>query len=126
VGCVFAELLLGTPLIRGTDEMDQIQKMFDLLGVPSLSIWPSLSEMPLVKSNTIDFPSEGNRRFPKLLDNFSYLSTAGLSLLSRFFTYDYKRRLTASEGLQSEYFREIPTPTEEYNMPTFPIQHNRT
>lgn len=126
VGCVFAELLLGTPLIRGTNEMDQIQKMFDLLGVPNISTWPSLPEMPLVKSKTIDFPSEVNRRFPKLLDDFSYLSTAGLSLLSRFFTYDYKRRLTASEGLQSEYFREIPTPTEESNMPVFQIKHNRT
>jgi serine/threonine protein kinase len=126
-GCVFAELLSGTPLIRGKNEMDQIKQMFELLGRPDKLMWPSLMDMPLVREKEIDLTVDINqhKRFPKILDDFSYLSTAGLSLLSQLLTYDFKRRLTAAEGLESEYFKEDPFPTEESSMPKFPIKHNR-
>lgn len=39
-GCAIAELLEGVPLIKGRDEMDQISKLFELLGPPNSRIWP--------------------------------------------------------------------------------------
>lgn len=34
-GCIFAELLLGKPLLPGSDEIDQLHRIFDLLGTPN-------------------------------------------------------------------------------------------
>lgn len=127
VGCVFAELLSGEPLIRGKNEMDQIKQMFELLGRPNKLTWPSFTDMPLVREEAIDLSPDRNQfhKFPRLLDDFSYLSAAGLSLLSQLLSYDYKRRLSAVEGLESDYFREEPLPSDECNMPKFPIKYNR-
>jgi serine/threonine protein kinase len=34
VGCVFAELVLGRPLLNGTTELQQVEQIFDVVGVP--------------------------------------------------------------------------------------------
>lgn len=39
-GCIMGELLRGKPLMDGRNEMDQLQKMFDLLGPPNIEDWP--------------------------------------------------------------------------------------
>ena len=39
-GCIFAELFLRKPLFPGQYEMDQLQKVFDLIGTPSEEDWP--------------------------------------------------------------------------------------
>jgi hypothetical protein len=41
VGCFFAELLSGVPLMWGKNETDQIKQMFKLLGQPDMLIWLS-------------------------------------------------------------------------------------
>jgi serine/threonine protein kinase len=38
--CVIGELLLGIPLMKGTSEMDQLSKVFELLGPPTSQQWP--------------------------------------------------------------------------------------
>jgi len=40
VGCIFAELLLGKPVFPGRSELDQLDKIFNLLGVPTEEVWP--------------------------------------------------------------------------------------
>lgn len=40
VGCVAAELITLQPLLPGTSELDQVRKIFDLLGEPSPQNWP--------------------------------------------------------------------------------------
>ena len=48
-GCVAAELLRGgAPLLPGSGEIDQIHRIFELLGYPNESIWPGVSKLPLV------------------------------------------------------------------------------
>ena len=39
-GCAIAELLEGVPLLKGRNELDQISKLFALLGPPNRVIWP--------------------------------------------------------------------------------------
>ena len=39
-GCMMGELLRGKPLMDGRNEMNQLQKMFDFLGPPSIEDWP--------------------------------------------------------------------------------------
>ena len=39
-GCIFAELFMRKPLFPGQYEMDQLNKIFDIIGVPSDAEWP--------------------------------------------------------------------------------------
>ena len=46
VGCIFGEMLAGKPLLPGEGEVDQISKIFKLVGVPSEERWPGFSKLP--------------------------------------------------------------------------------
>ncbi|KAI8971470.1 kinase-like domain-containing protein, partial [Mycotypha africana] len=50
VGCIFAELLNNEPLLPGRSEIDQLDKIFKLLGTPTEEIWPGFSELPHAKN----------------------------------------------------------------------------
>jgi serine/threonine protein kinase len=121
-GCVLGELLDGVPLFDGKNEMDQIFKVFRLLGNPTVSAWPALIEMPLIQNGTVELPPSTPSR---LLDRFSHLSVSGLSLLSILVNYDHEKRGTAATALQSRYFSELPSMTPPELMPRFPSLHGR-
>ncbi|KAF8750461.1 Pkinase protein [Rhizoctonia solani] len=47
VGCIVAEMVMhGQPLFPGDSEIDQIFKIFRLLGTPNEEIWPGVSQLP--------------------------------------------------------------------------------
>ncbi|GER45332.1 protein kinase superfamily protein [Striga asiatica] len=48
VGCVFAELLIGRPLLKGRTEVEQLHKIFKLCGSPPNDYWRK-SRFPLAK-----------------------------------------------------------------------------
>ncbi len=50
VGCIFGELLRRKPLLPGATEVDQIQKIFELLGPPTAAMWPEFLDLPLVST----------------------------------------------------------------------------
>ena len=132
-GCVIAELLLGIPLFKGKSEMNQLQKIIEQMGTPTIKSWPGLKKMPLFKDGNCDLPfdlnEQDNSRISssrkvhgrsKFLDKFSNLSTAGIMLLSNLLQYNPDSRLSAKDAYSSEWFQEYPTPTKREYMPTFP------
>lgn len=46
VGCIFAEIVTKRPLFDGDSEIDQIKKIFRLMGTPNDSIWPGVESLP--------------------------------------------------------------------------------
>eukprot|EP00959_Pyramimonas_sp_CCMP1952_P433559 9079085-Pyramimonas_sp.AAC.1 len=48
LGCIMAELLSKEPLLNGRTEIEQLDKMFKLLGTPNEKIWPGFSKLPAV------------------------------------------------------------------------------
>lgn len=48
-GCIFAELFLRKPLFPGQYEMDQLSRIFDVIGTPDESEWPE--KAALTRSN---------------------------------------------------------------------------
>lgn len=46
VGCIFAEIMKGDPIFPGEGEIDQMTKIFRMLGAPNESIWPGSSMLP--------------------------------------------------------------------------------
>eukprot|EP00980_Cylindrotheca_fusiformis_P012531 scaffold3079_cov119-Cylindrotheca_fusiformis.AAC.7 len=105
VGCVFAELLQGSPLIPGKDDEDQITKMMSCLGPPPATL--AVNDRFIKPTNdTAD-----------LWDRFASLSPEGLTLMTRILEYSWGERCSASQALGSSYFEVHPTPATE--MPRF-------
>ena len=123
VGCIMAELLAMAPLLPGTSELSQCNKMFELLGVPDESVWPGFGELPLAARFRSQHGaySQLRKRFPATsFDGRPTLTDAGFELLSALLAYDPARRMSAPEALAHRWFAESPPPQDEALMPTFP------
>ncbi|KAF5840758.1 kinase-like domain-containing protein [Dunaliella salina] len=45
-GCIMAEILTGKPLLMGHGELDQLDKMVQVLGTPTEAEWPGIKHLP--------------------------------------------------------------------------------
>jgi len=111
VGCIFGELLVKDAILQGKGELDQIQKIFTLMGTPTDESWPDFSSLP--NAGTFKWKSrdrnELGRRFQT--NSFSstgqtYLDLNGFDLLTKLLALNPRRRITAKDALNHSYFRE--------------------
>ncbi|KAG8652656.1 cyclin-dependent kinase G-2 [Manihot esculenta] len=125
VGCIMAELLTKEPLFKGKGEIDQLGKIFRILGTPSETIWPGFSKLPGAKANFVQQPYNLLRKkFPATSFTGSpVLSDLGFDLLNKLLTYDPEKRITADAALNHPWFHEVPLPKSKEFMPTFPPQY---
>ncbi|ORX90494.1 Pkinase-domain-containing protein [Basidiobolus meristosporus CBS 931.73] len=115
VGCIFGELINNEPLFPGRGEIEQLDKIFRLLGMPNEKIWPGFSNLPHAQNITFV-----NQPYNNLRNRFPYVTESGLDLLSKLLTYDPEKRITAEEALQHPYFKESPLPKDPSMFPTWP------
>ncbi|XP_051193947.1 cyclin-dependent kinase G-1 [Lolium perenne] len=122
MGCIMAELLTKKPLFDGKRDIDQLSKIFKMLGTPNEGIWPGYSKLPGAKAK---FPKQPYNKLREKFPAVSFtggltLSEAGFDLLNRMLTYDPETRISADAALKHEWFREAPLPQSRDLMPTFP------
>lgn len=126
VGCIMAELILCEPLFQGRGELDQMKKIFQLLGTPKQENWPGWDELPDVKNLQFK-PQESQLRskFPAKAFGIgqALLTDTGFDLLSRLLEMNPAKRITAAEALKHPWFEESPRPVSSTLMPTFPARH---
>ncbi|VFQ69912.1 unnamed protein product [Cuscuta campestris] len=125
LGCIMAELLSKEPLFNGKSEIEQLDKIYKILGTPNETIWPGFSKLPGLKISFVKHQYNLLRKkFPATSFTGSpVLSDAGFDLLNKLLTYDPEKRITAEAALNHEWFREVPLPKSKEFMPTFPAQH---
>ncbi|XP_024356729.1 cyclin-dependent kinase E-1 isoform X3 [Physcomitrium patens] len=118
VGCIFAELLTLKPLFQGIEDksspnpfqLDQLDKIFKVLGNPTADKWPTLLTLPHWASNrqniqTRKYDNPGLYSIVQLPPK-----SPGFDLLSKMLEYDPIKRITASQALEHDYFRNDPIP----------------
>lgn len=115
IGCIFAELLTLRPLFPGKSEIDQLDKIFRILGMPSEKIWPGFNKLPHASKI-----SAVNQPYNCLETVLGMLSPAGIDLINRMLAYDPARRISASEALQHPFFTELPRPKDPSQFPSWP------
>ncbi|EJC99044.1 Pkinase-domain-containing protein [Fomitiporia mediterranea MF3/22] len=101
VGCIFAEMVLrGSPLFPGDSEIDQIFKIFKLLGTPNEETWPGVSQLPDYKATFPQWSAQS------LSQHVSHLDSAGVDFLHSTLIYDTARRISAKRALKHPYFKD--------------------
>lgn len=113
VGCVFAEMYRGKPILQGRTEVEQLHKIFKLCGSPADDYWKK-SKLPHA---TIFKP---HHPYPSTLgDVFKGLPENALSLLETLLSVEPYKRGTASGALSSEFFRTKPYACEPSSLPKY-------
>ncbi|XP_019451207.1 PREDICTED: probable serine/threonine-protein kinase At1g54610 isoform X1 [Lupinus angustifolius] len=114
VGCVFAELYLGKPILKGRTEVEQLHKIFKLCGTPSDEYWKriKLPHATMFKPQTTYESS--------LRERCADFPETAVSLLETFLSIDPYKRGTASSALMSEYFNTMPYACSPSNLPKYP------
>lgn len=110
VGCILGELLTKSAMLQGRGELDQIDKVFRLMGCPNEDNWPGFPSLPNANTfrwNKKDGP-QLQKRFP--VNSFScvqtFLDGNGFELLSKLLSLDPSKRMNSKMALEHSYFRE--------------------
>lgn len=103
IGCIFAEMVNGRPLITGTSEADQLDRIFRMFGTPTEAEYPGIVNLP---DYTPEFPG-----YPKPRGGIGSLvpslDPAGLDVFARMMRYDPSKRITAQEALSHVFFVDL-------------------
>jgi len=103
VGCVFFEVMSLYPLFPGTNELDQVTKIHNVLGTPSPA---TLDKLKKHSNSHIDFnfpPKEGTP-FATLLP---HCCTECVDIITKLLAYDPDDRISARQAVKHPYFREF-------------------
>jgi len=121
VGCIFAELLTRKPLFPGRNEFDQLDLIWKKCGTPTEENWTDGQKLPWYHMFQPRRPYQ--RRLREDLRDCKEVTPDALDLLDRLLTLDPKKRITASDALDQEYFWLDPLPCEPSSLPAYPSSH---
>ncbi|XP_010450811.1 PREDICTED: probable serine/threonine-protein kinase At1g54610 [Camelina sativa] len=114
VGCVFAEILMGKPILKGRTEIEQLHKIYKLCGSPPDSFWKR-TKLPHATSFKPQHTYEATLR-----ERCQELSKSGVFLLETLLSMEPEKRGTASSALNSEYFLTRPYACDPSSLPKYP------
>ncbi|WVZ13382.1 hypothetical protein V8G54_010948 [Vigna mungo] len=96
VGCVFAELFLGKPILKGRTEVEQLHKIFKLCGSPPEEFWKK-TKLP----HATMFKPQANYE-SSLRERCADFPETAIDLLETLLSIDASNRGTSSSALMSE------------------------
>eukprot|EP00049_Salpingoeca_infusionum_P011396 m.198258 g.198258 ORF g.198258 m.198258 type:complete len:431 (-) comp14919_c0_seq1:2555-3847(-) len=102
VGCVMFEVMSLYPLFPGANELDQINKIHEIVGTPSAAVLNKIRKNSShFKAN---FPNHPGKGLAKLLPQ---ASRDCIELLQGMLEYDPDARLSARQCLKHPYFKDL-------------------
>ncbi|XP_057969709.1 cyclin-dependent kinase F-1 [Malania oleifera] len=116
LGCIFAELFSLEPLFPGTSDIDQLSRIFNVLGNLDEELWPDCLKLPDYKS--ISF---GKTENPSGLEAcLPDRSPDEILIIKKLVCFDPANRATAMELLHDKYLNEepLPVPISELRVPS--------
>ena len=96
------EVLSLCPLFPGDDELDQINKIHDIIGTPSKQILDFFRKH--ATHMEINFPEKKWKGITKMIP---HVTPDGSEIIEKMLIYDKDERWTASQLLKHPYFKEF-------------------
>ncbi|CAN0924340.1 Cyclin-dependent kinase C-2 C [Linum grandiflorum] len=114
VGCVFAELLIGKPLLKGRTEVEQLHKIFKLCGSPPDEFWKQYN-LPNATMFRPQHPYESSLR-----ERCKDFPPTAIELMETLLSIDPEKRGSASSALMSRYINSKPYACDPSTLPKYP------
>lgn len=102
VGTIMAELATRRPIFAGDSEIDQLFKIFRVLGTPSEDDWPGVTAL---KDFCPVFPHWESQPLPQVCPQ---LDANGIDLLGKMLVFDPAKRISAKAALTHPWFDDLP------------------
>uniref|UniRef100_A0A674N9Q8 Cyclin-dependent kinase 21 n=1 Tax=Takifugu rubripes TaxID=31033 RepID=A0A674N9Q8_TAKRU len=104
VGCIFAELFLLRPLFQGYTEVQQLQKIFEVIGFPREEDWPK--ESPISYSNSLRPGAACTKVLPSLGPHEQDLLSVSVTPLhlQECLAFSPSSRISAAKALTHPFF----------------------
>ncbi|KAK3841253.1 MAG: kinase-like domain-containing protein [Linnemannia gamsii] len=122
IGCVFGEMLCGGPILQGSSDQDQLDKIFNLCGSPTEETMPGWTSLPGLEEKGVTYQVKPHNR--QVYDYFlPYGGIVGADLMDKLLVLDPKKRLTAFAASDHDYLWTEPLPAEIGMLPQYDPSH---
>lgn len=101
-GCIIAEMITKKALFPGDAEIDQLFKIFKILGTPSEDNFPDVTQLP---SYSATFPKWNPVSLASVVPGAEPLA---LDLIGQMLRYDPAARISAKAALDHPWFADLP------------------
>lgn len=102
LGCIFAELMIGDALFPGDSEIDELMKIFEVLGTPSKNNWKDGTKLPAFSEKK--WPKWKINKLAYCVREFK--DPFAIDLLQKMLIYEPEKRISALAALNHPYFRK--------------------
>ncbi|TRM60326.1 kinase-like domain-containing protein [Schizophyllum amplum] len=107
IGCVLGEMFVRHPILPGSSDLDQLDRIWQLCGTPNQQTWPNFDGLP---------GCEGVKRFTQYNRQIGkHYHTWGkelISIMEQLLSCNPRERITATEALDHEWFWTEPFPAD--------------
>src|SRR5262249_7706068 len=97
-------------------DIEQIDKISQVFGSPTEEVWPDVSKLEGYVPVDPEKVRQPQPR-PYWESEFGVIGSAGIDLLKSMLVLDPRKRLTAKQILQHEWWRVDPRPTKKEDLP---------
>lgn len=91
--------ILRKPIFAGDSEIDQLYKIFRVLGTPNENVWPGVSQMPDFRTM---FPQWEPQRLHERIHKYN-----ADDIFSKLMVYDPSKRISAKNAMSHSYFDDV-------------------
>ncbi|CAA7267420.1 unnamed protein product [Cyclocybe aegerita] len=113
IGCILAELLIGAPLFKGKDYVDQLNKIFAVLGTPDANVIRKIGS-PKAQAYVRSLPIKKVVPFKKIMPK---ADSQALDLLGKMLFFDPSDRVTVPGALEHDWLSAYHDPEDEPDCP---------
>jgi len=121
-GPIFIEMAAKHPLFPGDSEVDQLFRIFRLVGTPNETTWPGVMQLPEWNER---FPKWPRMCFKKLFEKL--VGVQGVDLLEKILVYNPNERISARRAVAHPFFHDLtqaPPQQSDDELPQTPHQNS--